>query len=74
MKDVRDLEEYLCGLIDQSVPKNRQFLDQVLQKWSAENMSNGLPNNVQVSFKVQIKCVCVCVIIYHVHIMFISSI
>ena len=49
MKDVRDLEEYLCGLIDQSEPKNRQFIDKVLQKWTAENTCNRLPNNVQVS-------------------------
>lgn len=48
-----ELKEYMCELLDYSVPQNKKFIDELMLKWRPPSSASSqltLPNNVQVDF------------------------
>ena len=45
MDDRKELEEYMCELMDPSEPDNRKFIDQLLLKWRPPGLSGHISSN-----------------------------
>ena len=45
----REVEDYLCELLDSKVSRNRRFIDQLLKKWQPPDRQINVPDGIQVS-------------------------